>query len=396
MGKNRQKYSREDALEVRTFLRLFLGALAIEDEQQRIRTVLIVLCAGRLGLRANEIQHLHEDWIDWKQGIIRVPAHDPCFCKWCFDAAVGKVATEKEIPKSEVSRDDPAVLEYVYENQYEPKPNASARVVPFGWSKRITAWLLRFFQENEFVDVTQEQMRNDTRKAARLAEGVDPSDLTPHPLRATGATFYADAGLLSKPLRDLMGWSDRTEARRYVRGSGRQLTSEVYELFGRGEWAPEAIPEDPDEKFPVACDPRPFTAEIDVDPSEGNPEARRERAEELADQEEPVYNPRRERRPDDIPYDPDEHDLPGHIDPDGSGLQDPDVERDPTATEIRDYIGYQNEQAEPAGGDAERRSGLYDFDEDEEATAPTVATVKVAYVACLVMVSWSMTFGTMG
>lgn len=395
MSKNRQTYSREDALEVRTFLRLFLGALAIEDEQQRIRTVMIVLCAGRLGLRANEIQHMHEGWIDWEQGVIRVPAHDPCFCKWCLDAAVGKVATAKEIPESEVSRDDPAVLEYVYENQYEPKPNASARVVPFGWSKRITAWLLRFFRENEFVNVTQQQMRDDVRKAASLAEGVDPSNLTPHPLRATGATFYADAGLLSKPLRDLMGWSDRTEARRYVRGSGRQLTSEVYELFGKEEWAPEAVPEDPGEKFPVACDPRPFAAEIDVDPREGGPEARRERAEELADQEEPLYNPRRERRPDDVPYDPVRHDLPGHIDPNGPGLQDPDVERIPMNADIRDWVGYQNEQAKPVEDDSERRSGLFDFDVDEEGTAHPVATAKVAYVACVVMVSWSLTFGTL-
>lgn len=361
MSRDRQTYSREDALAVRTFMRLFVGALAIEDEDQRIRTVMIVLCAGRLGLRANEIQHLHEGWIDWEQGTIRVPAHEPCFCKWCLDAAVGKVANEKDVPESELQRDDDDVLEYAYEHQYEPKPNASARVVPFGWSERITAWLLRFFSENEYVDVTQQQMRNDVRKAARNAEGVDPSDLTPHPLRATGATFYADAGLLSKPLRDLLGHSDRAEARRYVRGSGRQLTQQVYELFGREEWAPEAVPEDPGERFPVACDPRPFAAEIDVDPRHGGPDARRERAEELADEEESVFNPRRERRPEDVPYTATRHDIPGHVDPDGTGLESPDVERETIDADLRDWVERQNEQQQSVSEDADRRESLDEF-----------------------------------
>lgn len=394
MSRDRQTYSREDALEVRPFLRLFLGALAIEDETQRVRTVIIVLLAGRLGLRANEIQHLHEGWIDWEQGVIRVPAHDPCFCKWCIDAARGKIATGREVPKSEVARDDPDVLEYVYQHQYEPKPGASARIVPFGWSKRITAWLMRFFDENEYVGVTQQQMRNDVRKAAGLSEGVDPTNLTPHPLRATGATFYADAGLLSKPLRDLMGWSDRSQANRYVRASGRQLTTQVYEMFGRDDWAPEVVPEDPGETFPVACDPRPFAAEADVDPREGDPAARRERAQQRANEEEPLFNPRRERRFEDIPYEPDRHSIPGHIDPDGPGLEDPDVERKESDADLREWIGYQNQQEDPGENDEERRSGLFDFDLDEEGTAHPVVTAKVAYVACVVLVSWSLTFGS--
>jgi len=391
MGNNQQTFSREDALDVRTFFRLFVGALRIENKQQRIRTVIIILCAGRLGMRASEIQHLHEGWINWKDGVIRIPAHDPCFCKWCLNKAVGKIANKKDIPESEVSRDDQAVVEYAYQHQYEPKPNASARVVPFGWSKRITAWLLHFFKDNEFVDLTQQQMRDDVRKAARLAEGVDPSNLTLHPLRSTGATFYADAGLLSKPHRDLMGWSGRTQARRYVRGSGRQLTADIYKLFGRSEWAPDVVPEDPGEKFPLACDPRPLAAEIDVDPRQGDPTARRDRAAELADQKDPLYNPRRTRRPGGISYDPEQHDIPGHIDPNGPGLEDPDVKRVPMDADLREWVGYYNEQTAQSEASEERRKGLFDF--DEEGTVDPVTVAKVAYVTCLIVTSWSATLG---
>lgn len=396
MSRDRQKYSREDALEVSTFLRLFVGALSIEDDEQRIRTVMIVLCAGRLGLRANEIQHLHEGWIDWERGVIRVPAHEPCACKWCFDSAVGKVATERDVPETEVNRFDEDVLEYVYEYQYEPKPGASARIVPFGLSRRITAWLMLFFEDHDYLDITQQQMRDDVRKAAEFAVGVDPSNLTPHPLRATGATFYADAGVLSKPLRDLMGWSDLAEARRYVRGSGRHLTVDIYELFGRGDWAPERVPEDPGEEFPLTCDPRPFAAEVDVDPREYGPDRRMERAAQLADSDEVLFNPRRARLPDDVEYEPDRHTHPGHLDPSGEGLEDPEVERVDSDADLRDWVGYQNEQAEPAEDDAERRKGLDEFFSDKGGMIAPSTAMKAAYVALVVSVSWALTFGTLG
>jgi hypothetical protein len=62
---------------------------------------------------------MYEGWINWEQGIIRVPAHEPCFCKWCLDSALGKVATAKEIPESELNRDDEDVLNYTYDHQYK-------------------------------------------------------------------------------------------------------------------------------------------------------------------------------------------------------------------------------------------------------------------------------------
>lgn len=381
MSRERQKYSREDAIEVAAFERLILGALKIEDDEQRIRTIMIILCAGRLGLRASEIQHLHEGWIDWERGIIRVPAHEPCFCKWCLESAQGKVERERRAAKRkkieketgeevylddvevDVAIDDPEVIEYAYENQYEPKPGASARVVPFGWSKRITAYLMKFFDENEFLDITQQQMRNDVRKAARKAEGVNPSNLTPHPLRATGGTFYADAGLLPKPLRDIMGWSDLANAERYIRASGRQLTSKVYEIFGRGEWAPDETVEDPADEFPVACDPRPYASELDVDPRLYGPKKRRQRAHIREEEPERVYNPRRERCMDKISYDPDRHTIPGHVTPDGKGLEEPDVERD---GDLREWVDYQNEQTDTTAETADRRPGVDSYGDNDE------------------------------
>lgn len=327
MSSENETYSRENALEVPTFQRLFLGALEIEDDEERLRTGLIILCAGRLGLRVSEIQHLHEGWIDWRRGTIRVPDHDPCFCTWCLDSARGKVATERDVSESELDSSDDAVQEYAYEHQFEPKTDSSARVIPFGWSGRITAWLLRFFDEKQYIDLSQQHIRNSVRKAARNADGVNPENVTPHPLRATAATFFADAGLSSKPLRDLLGHSDRTEARRYVRNSGRQLTHRIHERFDRAESAPDPIPDDPSEQFPVACHPQPFASETGVNPEKGVLKKRLERAEARDDEETRIFNPRRKRCPDDIEYDDDDFAIPGHVDPSGEGLESPNAER---------------------------------------------------------------------
>lgn len=385
-----QKYSREDAIEVRAFLQLFIGALRIEYRAQRLRTILILLLAGRLGLRASEIQHLHEGWIDWEQGIIRVPSHDPCFCKWCLNSARKKVAHKNEVEPSELSFTNEDVLKYAYENQYEPKPNASARVVPFGWSKRITAYLLIYFRENDYISITQQQMRNDIRKAARNTEDVNPEHLTPHPLRATGATFFADAGLLAKPLRDLLGHSDRSEGRRYIRASGRQLTHKIYKLMDREEWAPDIVPEDPENKFPVVRDPRPFAAETDVDSREYGPRKRIERANELEEEEDVLYNPRREKRRDGVPYKPNRHTIPNHIDPDGPGFEDPVDQRDPEQMGLEDVVKELNTQSELDQGN--RRDGLSDI-VDNTGQAAVVAMGKIGYVVALTAVSAVLTLG---
>lgn len=72
------KRSKEFALEDREFELLLEGARNIPDDYQSKQSRFVVLVGGRLGLRAGEITHMTEDWIDWRRRRIQIPRHHDC------------------------------------------------------------------------------------------------------------------------------------------------------------------------------------------------------------------------------------------------------------------------------------------------------------------------------
>lgn len=87
-------HSKELALNDREFELLLEGARAIDDDWQRRQARFAILVAGRLGLRAGEITHMRESWIDYRRRRIEIPADQPCdkgkdggICGHCEQAA---------------------------------------------------------------------------------------------------------------------------------------------------------------------------------------------------------------------------------------------------------------------------------------------------------------------
>ncbi|KXB07950.1 hypothetical protein AKJ58_01410, partial [candidate division MSBL1 archaeon SCGC-AAA385D11] len=39
------------------------------------------------GMRVAEVLHMKEGWIDWNEGIIKIPGHEPCDCSYCQERA---------------------------------------------------------------------------------------------------------------------------------------------------------------------------------------------------------------------------------------------------------------------------------------------------------------------
>ena len=72
------RHSRERALSDREFERLLQGIERIDCDWYRLQTRFVVLVAGRLGMRAGEIAHMREDWVDFRSGMIRIPEQDHC------------------------------------------------------------------------------------------------------------------------------------------------------------------------------------------------------------------------------------------------------------------------------------------------------------------------------
>lgn len=66
------------------YFRLYQGALKTENPSARLAACYIILLAGRLALRLQEVQHLREEWIDWRRGETNIPSYEPCGCKQCW------------------------------------------------------------------------------------------------------------------------------------------------------------------------------------------------------------------------------------------------------------------------------------------------------------------------
>jgi hypothetical protein len=72
---------------------LYTSAVSGGTEKERLVGAFTILGMGRLGLTPGELRHFHDGWIDWKGGVIQVPAHDPCACRQCVQAT----ADERDI-----------------------------------------------------------------------------------------------------------------------------------------------------------------------------------------------------------------------------------------------------------------------------------------------------------
>ena len=347
--------SADKALSTDAYFRLYQGALQIEDRNTRLVACTVILLAGRLGLRLQEIQHLREEWIDWRRGEIHIPAYDPCGCKRCWITAFdtwgrrglkelqerGEWETERPWKKLLAAEREEVVEmadcctvenleEILYNQRWQPKYDRSARVVPFGWSERITACLIAFFDKHDYVDYQRDPINDGLiKKAAKHADGLDPDEISAHPLRATGLTFWADISIDAKMLKDLAGWQDIQTAVRYLRVSGRITTHKVYSLLGKADEAPPVVPAEPESRFPVVSNPIPFEGEpfvpVTPDGVYCDEDVRIARHHDQRDDPIPLLHPRTGNVPhdwagfpdaDQLSYDPDRHDLPAHLDRD--------------------------------------------------------------------------------
>lgn len=352
--------SSDEALRQPTFIRLYRGAFEIDDWERSLKAAYIILLAGRLGLRTGEIQHVREAWIDWRRGEIAIPRHDPCGCMNCWIAAKQKATADDEELRAEIRKiikenkdldikedenidenvdmmmenlstegeeidnsngenadkngdEDRNPLEILYEERWQPKYERSARRVPFGYSRRLTAVIMLFFENNDCLEITQVTMNNLVTEAAENAKGVDPEEITLRGLRATAATHYTTIVRNPKVLQDLMGWTRIETAARYIRRAGGFTTDIMYRAFGNGENAPIMYAEESYGAHPLVENPLPYQNEP-WDPMLYPYRQRVQRAKEIAESPQQVIHPRSENPPDDIPYDPTDHNILTHED----------------------------------------------------------------------------------
>lgn len=141
-----------------------------------------ILCLGIIGLRAGEIGAAHPDWVDLSTRSIRIPA---------------AIAKRKK-----------------------------TRVVPFGSIPLVADVLRAFFCiSNDGVSLSRIQVWNRVKAMASRAGVSHP--VTPHGLRATGATLMAAAGYSITGLQAHFGWSSIKTAEHYILASGASAMSDM-------------------------------------------------------------------------------------------------------------------------------------------------------------------------
>lgn len=164
----------------------FMGLLRAGDARDKA-----ILSLAILGLRASEISQTSTEWVDWHERIITIPGSRAKKGKgrriYFGFSPIWEILSAYFTLESEV---------------FPSNPSASSR---------ITVW----------------------RRVKALASktGVK-KPITPHGLRATGATWAANSGMSAQAIREMFGWSKLETAERYIAMSGRTAERELKEKGG--------------------------------------------------------------------------------------------------------------------------------------------------------------------
>lgn len=208
------RHSHQDAVDESTFEHL----VGVADElppPYGAECTFVLYAAGRLGMRAGEIAHISEEWVDWERSLIEIPKHTPCEsgvhggpCGYC-----------KQQARQAAGNDEALSYDEALEQRWQPKTENSVRAIPFDFAADVEAVVSAFFSE---FDEFEQSRAAVNRRVDRVldAAGMDRDELYPHALRATAASWHAYRGLSAAPLQSMFGWNQLTTAQKYIRLSG--------------------------------------------------------------------------------------------------------------------------------------------------------------------------------
>jgi len=219
------RHSHEDALTEASFNDLVATAKEL-PEPFDAECVAVLYLAGRLGLRAGEIAHIRQPWINREQKVIEIPRHSECrsgkdggVCGYCRKRA-----------ESAVEHNDDLTLEEALEERWEPKTAKGARAVPYDFDAEVEAVVEAFFDDYDHWPTSRIGVN---RRVDRVAEAADyESRIYPHSLRATACTYHASRGVPSAALQAMAGWAQLQVANKYVRLSGAATSRALNDAHG--------------------------------------------------------------------------------------------------------------------------------------------------------------------
>lgn len=218
--------TRDHVLRESEFERLLVGAGRLDDTVAiEARAALLIM--GRLGLRAGELVHLDESWIDWRHHLVRVPEQDAC-TKGRDGGACGSC---RQAVKQRQQNGDERPFEVILEEYWQPKTEAAVRDIPFDWSVRVEVALEELLDEYEGWPTSYSTLQRRLESALECAPGLQSDETTIHGLRGTAASFHAGNGLEMQSLRGMFGWRDNDTPKKYLSIDGEMVRRGLQEVY---------------------------------------------------------------------------------------------------------------------------------------------------------------------
>lgn len=215
-GEKMVRSSRDDAISEKEFKHLMNVAESITGNLG-LSCRFLLICLGRLGLRAGELAHMRKYWVDWNKKHLKIPQHEPCNCGYC-----------KVMAKQECQHSDGLTFNKAMEKRWHPKTKNSARTIPLSFNQEIYDTFKEFFEVySEFplsrigVNRVLEYIVNKSKLN---------KDIYPHSLRATAAMWHAYKGASAVILQVIMGWSTLQTAMDYIRLAGSEAENELIRI----------------------------------------------------------------------------------------------------------------------------------------------------------------------
>lgn len=218
----RANSAKEDMPSPREYRALKRAAREKVDEKYQLESLYLIRVMGELGLRAGEISHMTEEWVDFDQLEITLPVYDQC----CKGKDGGPCGYCKKRARAEAEKDESITYETALRTRWKPK-NEESRTIWFGFDESLVELIDEYLYKNGEFARARVTINRRIDRVAEACEMVNKSEIYPHALRAHAATFHANKGMRAFHLKEFMGWSDVDGAMPYIKMASGDVRSEL-------------------------------------------------------------------------------------------------------------------------------------------------------------------------
>lgn len=193
-----------------------------DDYEHRLECEFVLRMMGELGMRAGEIAHMKEDWVDFDRLQIEIPEFQQCEkgkdggpCGYC------KKQAKQSVKKTDVS------YEKALRRCWSPKNEMAARTIPFGWDDELVDLIDEYMYKHGGFPKARVAINRRVDDMTEESDRVDKEDVFPHALRAHAAIYHAKKGMRAYHLTEFMGWADVSGAMPYIKMAADDLQTEM-------------------------------------------------------------------------------------------------------------------------------------------------------------------------